>query len=325
VDLADYGPMIDYDAHDWRKHLLDLKGSMVRQIFYRVLSCVAWSGAVVFVHERLGYSLAISSQGHTLIGVALGLLLVFRTNASYDRFWEGRRLWGSIVNETRNLGRSVSVLLASDPHLAARAIAWTIAFPYATMQHLRGEDDLGPISIALPTNEVGAVQASSHPPLAVARLITLQLVEAKKRGLISDYLLLSLDQNVQLLIDYMGGCERIHKTPLPFAYVVHLRRALIAYCFTLPFALLDQFEWGTIAAVLLIAYTLFGIEEIGVQIEDPFGSDDNDLPLKDICSTIEANLRMFLCELEGETSTPVAELSAVDAPSRPETVIPGLS
>jgi putative membrane protein len=138
-------------------------------------------------------------------------------------------------------------------------------------------------------------------------------------------LLLSLDQNVQLLIDYMGGCERIHKTPLPFAYVVHLRRALIAYCFTLPFALLDQFEWGTIAAVLLIAYTLFGIEEIGVQIEDPFGSDDNDLPLKDICSTIEANLRMFLCELEGETSTPVAELSAVDAPSRPETVIPGLS
>jgi putative membrane protein len=207
--------MINYDAHEWRGHLLDLKGSMVKQIIYRVLSCAAWSAAVVTAHELL-FPLAISSQGHVLIGVALGLLLVFRTNASYDRFWEGRRLWGAIVNETRNLGRSVTILLAGDTQLATRTIEWTIAFPYAVMRHLRGESGLGPRSAILPEGEVAAVAASNHPPLAIARLITAQLEEARNKGLLSDYLFVSLDQNVQLLIDYMGGCERIHKTPLPF-------------------------------------------------------------------------------------------------------------
>jgi putative membrane protein len=103
-----------------------------------------------------------------------------------------------------------------------------------------------------------------------------------------------LDQNVQLLIDYLGGCERIHKTPLPFAYVVHLRRALILYCFTLPFALVESFGWGTILDTLLVAYVFFGIEEIGVEIENPFGQDDNDLPLERICATIEQNLQALL-------------------------------
>jgi putative membrane protein len=102
--------------------------------------------------------------------------------------------------------------------------------------------------------------------------------------------MMTLDNNVQLLIDYIGACERIHKTPLPFAYVVHLRRALILYCLTLPFALIESYGWSTVIDTLLIAYILFGIEEIGVEIEDPFGKDDNDLPLEQICATIERNL-----------------------------------
>ena len=101
---------------------------------------------------------------------------------------------------------------------------------------------------------------------------------------------MSLDQNVQLLIDYFGACERIHKTPLPFVYVVHLRRALVLYCFTLPFALVDHYGWWAIPATLLVAYTFFGIEEIGVEIENPFGQDDNDLPLERFCETIERDL-----------------------------------
>jgi putative membrane protein len=100
----------------------------------------------------------------------------------------------------------------------------------------------------------------------------------------------TIDANVQQLIDYLGGCERIKKTPLPFAYVIHLRRALILYLFTLPFALVEQFGWATVAFTLIISYILFGIEEIGVEIENPFGTDANDLPLEDICATIEKNL-----------------------------------
>jgi putative membrane protein len=99
-----------------------------------------------------------------------------------------------------------------------------------------------------------------------------------------------LDQNVVALIDAVGGCERIRKTPLPFLYVVHLRRALVIYCFSLPFALVDTFGWATVLDVALVAYTYFGIEEIGVEIEGPFGHDENDLPLKDICDSIHKNL-----------------------------------
>lgn len=285
--------MIDYDPHRWWQHFFDIKGSMVREIFLRVLSCVLWSIVVVLVHQNV-VKCGIPQHGHTLIGFALGLLLVFRTNCSYDRFWEGRKQWGSIVNETRNLTRSACVLLADAPDLLARVVHWTIAFPWATMHQLRNSRGLGTAVDTLPPDEVQAVLAANHPPLAVARRISELLAEARRRGLISDYVHMSLDQNVQLLVDYLGACERIHKTPLPFAYVVHLRRAIILYCFTLPLALLESFGWETVLVTFLIAYIMFGIEEIGVEIEDPFGDDDNDLPLERICATIETNLRALL-------------------------------
>ena len=116
------------------------------------------------------------------------------------------------------------------------------------------------------------------------------LLQARQRGLITDIVQMSLDANIQQLVDYLGGCERIRKTPLPFAYVVHLRRALIIYCFTLPFALVETFGWFTVLDVLFVSYIFFGIEEIGVEIEGPFGNDANDLPLQDICETIQNNI-----------------------------------
>lgn len=297
--------MLDYDPHDWRSHLFDVKGSMVREIFFRVLSCVLWSVAVVCFHKFV-HPVALFQDGHVLIGVALGMLLVFRTNASYDRFWEGRKQWGAIINETRNLGRGVTVLLAADPELVRRILAWTSAFAWASMNQLRGTGDLGPFAANLDADEVATVQKAQHPPLAIACRISRLLDEARRRGLISDYQFVYLDNNVQVFVDYLGACERIHKTPLPFAYVVHLRRALILYCFTLPFALLDHFGWGTIAATLVLSYTLFGIEEIGVEIEDPFGADDNDLPLQRFCTTIDNNLQGLL-PLTPHPSAPVGE------------------
>jgi putative membrane protein len=281
--------MIEYDPHDWRSHFFDIKGSMLREITPRVALVVAWSAAVVAFHAYVR-PIAIPSTVHSLVGLALGLLLVFRTNASYDRFWEGRRLWGGIVNETRNLARSARVLIAADRALADRAIAWTVAFPHAAMHALRGTSGLGPVADRLPAAEVAAVLASPHVPTAVGERITHTLATARDRGLISDFVMLGIDQNVQQLIDYIGGCERIHRTPLPFAYVVHLRRALLLYCYTLPFALVDPFGWTTIIDSMLVSFVFFGVEEIGVEIEDPFGLDDNDLPLEQICHNIERNL-----------------------------------
>ena len=287
--------MIEYDPHDWRSHLLDVKGSMLREILWRVLSCVLWSAVVtvfyIFViddgerHPTI-WTMAV----HTVLGTALGLLLVFRTNASYDRFWEGRRMWGSIVNESRNLARFCHALLAESPTLRERTIRWLVAFVYASMHKLRGEKGLGPDADRLPAGEVRAVLASDHVPLAAAAQISASLVAARDAGLLSDILLAEGDRNVQLLIDYIGSCERIHRTPIPFAYMVHLRRALLVYCYTLPLGLVQDFGWWTIPCTLMVAYILLGIEEIGVEIEDPFGDDENDLPLEDFGAMIQRNV-----------------------------------
>lgn len=291
--------MINYDPHDWRSHLLDIRGSMLPEIIGRVATCVTWSLVVTAAHQLLPrylpwFTLSVPSTAHTLVGTALGLLLVFRTNASYDRFWEGRKLWGGMVNECRNLGRQATTALAAAPELQRQLILWTCSFPYAAMSALRGSRALAPSSKDLPPQEVQAVLSAQHLPLAVARKISQTLYAARDQQALSEYLVPMIDQNVNLLIDYIGACERIHRTPIPFAYMVHLRRALILYCFTLPFVLVEPLHWWSIPGTFLIAFVFFGIEEIGVEIEDPFGYDENDLPIERFCQTIEGNLLAVL-------------------------------
>ena len=282
--------MIDYDPYRWTSHLLDLDGSMVREIIGRVTLCGVWSLGVVGFHHLI-YPIQTSPTTHTLVGVAIGMLLVFRTNASYDRFWEGRRMWGSIVNESRNLARCARAYIApAAPDLAEQIALWTSAFAYASMNNLREGSGIGPARDRLPSDETAAVLASNHVPLAVATRLSEHLAEARARGVISEIMLTHLDQNAQLLIDYLGSCERIYRTPLPFVYVVHLRRALFVYCYTLPFALVGLYGWWTVLVVFIVSYMFFGIEEIGVEIENPFGLDSNDLPLLRFCQMIERDV-----------------------------------
>lgn len=285
--------MLQYDPHQWTDHLLDIRGSMVREILGRVSSCVLWAVAITFAYQLGGDTfqpIAIPETCHTLVGGALALLLVFRTNSSYDRFWEGRKLWGGIVNETRNLVRSASALLAAEPETVREITLWTAVFAWSAMAKLRGRKELGPLINALPADVANEILEADHVPLAVCRRITELLEDARQRGQLDSIRLGMIDQNTQLLMDYLGGCERIRATPMPFAYAVHLRRALIFFVFTLPFALVSRFGWDTPLAVLLTSYIFFGIEEIGVEIEDPFGEDENDLPLEHICESIERTL-----------------------------------
>lgn len=281
--------MIHYDPHRWLDHFFDIRGTLLKEVGPRVGTCVLWASGVVVFHKYV-WHVSIPLTLHSLVGVALGLLLVFRTNASYDRYWEGRKLWGGIVNASRNLVRAASVHLRDQPDYLVRLTRWTAVFPWTALSTLRGEFTLGPLAGELTADELFSARNAQHPALFVAQEITACLLEAKSHGLLTDIQFLMLDQNIQLLVDHLGGCERIRKTPLPFAYVVHLRRALVIYCFTLPFALVGDFGWFTLVAVLLVAYTFFGIEEIGVEIEGPFGNDENDLPMEDICATIHRNL-----------------------------------
>jgi putative membrane protein len=282
--------MIDYDPHHWLSHLFDIKGSMVREIMGRVMTCVAWSALVVAFAKYESDIVVIPTTIHSLVGVALGLLLVFRTNVSYERYWEGRRMWGNIINASRDLGRAATTYLAGDPTRRDAVIHWTIAYAHAAVVGLRGGSGLGPVSARLPETEVAGVLAARSVPLAVASRIGAELASARDEGRISDVLLAHLDLDVRQMTDSLGSCERIKKTPMPFAYVVHLRRALILYCFTLPFGLVRENGWGTVLDTLLIAYVFFGVEEIGVEIENPFGHDDNDLPIERFAEMIAGDL-----------------------------------
>jgi putative membrane protein len=305
--------MVEYDPHGWWAHFLDIRGSMVREIGPRVLGCTLWAALAVWFHSAV-HPVDIPGTVHSLAGLAVGLLLVFRTNASYDRFWEGRKLWGGIVNEARNLARGARALLERDAELMAGVIRWTASFPWAAMHLLRGERGLGPAGASLPEPDVRAMLTATHVPLAISVKLTRLVAEARRRGVISDQVQVSLDHNIQLLVDYVGACERIQRTPLPFAYVVHLRRALLLYCLTLPFVLIRDFAWGTVPATFIAAYVFLGIEEIGVEIENPFGEDDNDLPLERICAAVEANLKGLLDSGDTGASAPPAAASAARPP-----------
>jgi putative membrane protein len=286
--------MTTYDPNKWTSHLFDIEGSLVREIMGRVSLCVAWAAIVVVLYDygpQLFDNLAIVETAHGMIGPALGLLLVFRTNTAYDRFWEGRKQWGGIVNESRNLARQAESWLSADRDLANEVILWTTAFAYATMHRLRGAKSIGAACQGLPSDQVQLIEQSAHVPFAVSRKLTELLYDAHKRGLIDPVQHRSCELNVQALVDYCGACERIRSTPAPFGYVVHLRRALILYCLTLPLALIKNYDWETVPVTLVISYIMFGIEEIGVEIENPFEAMINDLPLESICATIDGDLR----------------------------------
>ncbi len=279
--------MIEYDPHRWLSHFFDLKGSMVREIAYRVgISAAVAIGVSVAYHY--GVDVGIADKPHSLIAPALALLLVFRTNSANERYVDGRRLWGGIVNSSRNLRRKASQLLG--PEVTAQLVEWTIAFAWATRHHLIAKKQL-PDDLQLPAELAQATIAASHPPTAAAAQLSAILVEQRRAGKLTDIQHQMLDADVQALVDHLGGCERINSTPLPFAYAVHLRRALVVYCGTLPFALVETFHEWTVLVSVLISYILIGIEEIGTEIEGPFGERHNDLPLDRICTNLAAQLR----------------------------------
>ncbi|HET6426253.1 MAG TPA: bestrophin family ion channel, partial [Planctomycetaceae bacterium] len=205
-----------YDPHDWTSHLLDINGSLVRETLSRVSLAVFTATIIVVLHklEVLNTHIEIPETAHSFIGAALALLLVFRTNASYDRFWEGRKLWGGIVNETRNIARQATVWLREDPRRVKKLILWTMCYPHACRGKLRNEIELGSAQEELPPGEIAEVLAAQHTPLAVARKMTAILEDARRESLLSDYAAVAADQNIQLLIDYIGACERIHATPI---------------------------------------------------------------------------------------------------------------
>jgi putative membrane protein len=277
----------------WIRAALMLKGSVIPAILNRVI----WCGLFGFLISVAYYfKLPVSHQvlGTVIPSIVLGLLLVFRTNTAYERFWEGRKLWGNLVNNTRNLARLIWVAVAEiepeDRDKKIAALRLIVAFAVATKLHLRGESVNTELEDLMSPDRYFKLKTMNNPPLEIAFWIGDYLQEETKRETLNLYQLPTLQGLINNLVDNLGSCERILKTPIPLAYAIHLKQLLLLYCLLLPFQLVDELGWWTGAAISLVSFTLFGIEAIGIEIENPFGYDANDLPLDAICKTMWRNI-----------------------------------
>ena len=283
--------MVEYEPGRWFKILFRVNGSVLPRIIFRVTAVVLFSGVLTYLQFGIGYDLPNSVRLHTVVGVALGLLLVFRTNASYERFWEGRILVGQMVNNSRDLARKSASYLADSPVEIRENIGrYLIALFAVIRRSLRRERETSELSALLTESERGVLEESSAPPLIVARWLTDQFQAENDAGRVSDTKLRLFDPNLTELIALWGGAERILKTPIPFAYAHHIKGFLLVFCLTSPLALLDSMGVFTPLGVAIIAYGLFGIDEIGIEIEEPFGYHTNDLPMDGIGETIARNV-----------------------------------
>lgn len=282
-----------FSERAWFRFAFQVRGSVIPVILGRTILCGGFGGIVSALHH-FGLPVSLPVLASVIPNIVLGLMLVFRTNTAYERFWEGRKLWGSMINTTRNLARQIWVVVlekdSQDRAEKAAILYLLVAFAVATKLHLRQEPVNEEIRSLLSLPQYNKLKTMNNPPLEIAFWIQDYLQEQCYRRCLGDYQLITLQQLLNGLVDYLGGCERILKTPIPLAYAIHLKQLLLIYCLTLPFQFVSQLEWWTAPLVALISFTLFGIEAIGIEIENPFGRDPNDLPLDQICETMKRNI-----------------------------------
>ena len=278
--------MIAYDPKQWLNITGAFKGTIIPRVLGRIIFLGTLTVIVVIVRRFLPelepHFKPFKPLGHTLIGVALGLLIVFRNNCSYDRYWEGRKLWGAIVNASRNLIREGAAFAGDAQELATLVTAYTLVLK----QHLRNSKDFEEIRALIPVAMFEHAAAASNPPSILAFYMTLWIRAEIARGRFDSITGQQVESHVKTLLDCQGGCERILRTPIPFAYAVHIKQLLLLYLGTLPLILVGELGWVAVPTVMGISFGFLGIEEAGVEIEDPFGDDPNDLPIEAICATI---------------------------------------
>jgi putative membrane protein len=230
----------------------------------------------------------------------LGTLLVFRTNTSYDRWWEGRKLWGQLVNDSRNLAIKVQTCLRVNAEEKQRLARWLIDFAVALKRHLRRDTAC---ESYLETVLSAGGGTESHRPAQIAAQIYDQIAAWRAADQIEAIDLLFLDQHAAALMNICGACERIQKSPISLSYRWFIRQSIAIYLLTLPWGLMQAFGWWTVPMVALIGYFMAGIEAIAEQIEDPFGITQDDLMLDDLCQTIETSVTEVLVAPQAVSTT----------------------
>lgn len=296
------------EKRSWFRSLAAVRGTSLERTWLRLSVTVVCAVLVTVLYETGRIGATLSTLPFSLVGIALGIFLGFRNNTSYDRFWEGRKLWGRMVNVSRSLTRQIQMMVGPQPGESVDAaqrdavhselVHRIVGYVHVFRHHLRDEPDLEDVLGHLPDVEIEALALESNRPAAVSARTGVRLRELWDRGWIHPMHLPVLEASLTEMTGIQGGCERIKATPIPASYTILIHRIVATYAFALPFGIVDTIHGWTPVVVLLIAYAFYGLDAIGDEIEDPFGFDENDLPLSTLSRMIEVNLRQRLGETE---------------------------
>ena len=288
--------MITYNPKDWWKLIFAFhRSDSFRVLLPGMCAVAAYTAGVAYLENQVFHaSFRNTTLVHSLIGFVLSMLLIFRTNTAYDRWWEGRKLWGSFVNNSRNLALKLHAFLGPAA-VADRALFRTLIvnFIQASKEHLRQG------AVAANLAAVGPYDAAhwgqgGHLPNRVLQALFTEINRLYTGGTITGDQLIVLNAELQSFADNLGGCERIRKTPIPYAYSLFLKKIIFIYVFTMPIGFVLDYGYWAVPVVTFVFYAFASIEVIAEEIEDPFGSDANDLPTDAITETIRANVAEIL-------------------------------
>jgi len=281
--------MIKYNPKSWIKLIFALHKSDTIRILWKemiYIGLLAW--AITWLEiTYLPEMKALKNLNiiYSLVGFVISLLLVFRTNTAYDRWWEGRKKWGELVNDSRNISLKLSTLnlKEEDRQYFARMIA---NFAIASKDQLKKQ--VVPENLDLNTEEWTQLRMVDHIPVGIVQFMYNRLMKLKQSGVILKEDFLALEYNLNGFTNMIGACERIRNTPIPFSYSLFIKKFIFIYTCTLPIAFVSLLGYFSVIVTVLVFYVLVSMEILAEEIEDPFGLDDNDLPTEELAERIKS-------------------------------------
>lgn len=276
------------------KMLFVLQGSYFKRLIVPQVLLFIFSFLIYFYQTHIATEpVPLNPSVFAILGISLAIFHGFCNNAAYDRFWEGRKLWGTLVWLSRNIARQVMTLPNVSMAEKQAFIRHQIAFAHSLRQQLRGEDNTANLQRLLTVEEQQAVVGQNFIALRLTQIMGQMLANWQAEQKIDVWQWQSLDNTLGEIAHIQAGCERINNTPIPYAYFVLLHRTVYLYCFMLPFGLGNTIGWVTPFVVSFVGYTFMALNEIVDEISEPFGTGENELPLGMMCDTIETQLAML--------------------------------
>lgn len=284
--------MIQYNPKSWFSLIFDVYSRyVIRALFPLILFAGVLTSVLCFLFIDVLQVVIVDTKAfHSILGVILGLFLVLRTNTAYDRWWEGRKLWGQLVNDCRQLAIKICAFIpedAKEDRLFFKKMIPNVTF--AMKHHLRGSILVGEMDFYDEASKKRIID-SNHRPNIINKIIMERVMDLNKRGLLTTDKLFIIDKEIKGFTDIIGACERIKSTPIPYSYSMFIKKFLFIYCITLPMTFIGEFGYWSIILVVVAFYFLMSVELISEEIEDPFGRDINDLPLDELCVKIKKNI-----------------------------------